>query len=59
MYLAEISPAHLRGAIGTVYQLVLVISILVSNLLGLPQCLGTEERWPLLFGNFINVGFFF
>uniref|UniRef100_A0A646QID7 Solute carrier family 2, facilitated glucose transporter member 1 n=1 Tax=Hemiscolopendra marginata TaxID=943146 RepID=A0A646QID7_9MYRI len=50
MYLSEISPPHLRGAIGTTYQLVITISILVSNLLGLPQCLGTEDRWPLLLG---------
>ncbi|KAI1301819.1 Solute carrier family 2, facilitated glucose transporter member 1 [Halotydeus destructor] len=50
MYLTEISPAHLRGAIGTVYQLVVVISILASNLLGLPSIFGTAERWPLLFG---------
>lgn len=50
MYLAEISPTHLRGAIGTVYQLVITISILLSNVFGLPSFLGTEEKWPWLFG---------
>ena len=50
MYLTEISPTHLRGAIGTIYQLVITISILTSNVLGLPQILGTEAKWPLLFG---------
>ena len=50
MYLTEISPGHLRGAIGTVYQLVIVISILISNILGLPQMLGTEDLWPVMFG---------
>lgn len=48
MYLTEISPAHVRGAIGTIYQLVITISILLSNVLGLPSLLGTEDRWPVL-----------
>ncbi|XP_018300970.1 solute carrier family 2, facilitated glucose transporter member 1 isoform X2 [Mycetomoellerius zeteki] len=48
MYLAEISPVHLRGAVGTVYQLVITISILVSQILGLEQVLGTANQWPLL-----------
>ncbi|XP_015601201.1 solute carrier family 2, facilitated glucose transporter member 1 isoform X3 [Cephus cinctus] len=48
MYLAEISPAHLRGAVGTVYQLVITISILVAQILGLEQLLGTDSQWPLL-----------
>lgn len=52
MYLAEISPTHLRGAIGTVYQLVITISILLSNIFGLPSFLGTEDGWPWLFGKF-------
>ncbi|KAK4336980.1 hypothetical protein RND71_044170 [Anisodus tanguticus] len=42
MYLAEISPIHLRGAIGTIYQLVITISILLSNILGLPGYLGRD-----------------
>ncbi|CAL7952480.1 unnamed protein product [Xylocopa violacea] len=48
MYLSEISPIHLRGAVGTVYQLVITISILVSQILGLEQILGTADQWPLL-----------
>lgn len=50
MYLTEISPVNLRGAVGTIYQLVITISILTSTILGLPQLLGTAELWPLLFG---------
>lgn len=50
MYLSEISPSHLRGAIGTTYQLVVTISILFAQLVGLPQCLGTYDLWPYLFG---------
>lgn len=48
MYLAEISPVHLRGAVGTVYQLVITISILISQILGLGSVLGTPSLWPLL-----------
>ena len=50
MYLTEISPRSLKGAIGTIYQLVITISILVSNVFGLPIILGTDESWPVLFG---------
>lgn len=49
MYLTEIAPLHLRGAVGTIYQLVVTISILVSQVLGLPEILGTADRWPFLF----------
>ncbi|XP_015931009.1 solute carrier family 2, facilitated glucose transporter member 1 isoform X2 [Parasteatoda tepidariorum] len=50
MYLTEISPIHLRGAVGTIYQLIITTTILISQILGLPELLGTEERWPYLFG---------
>lgn len=50
MYLTEISPVHLRGAVGTIYQLIIAFSILVSQILGLPEILGTEDGWPILFG---------
>lgn len=49
MYLAEISPINLRGSVGSVYQLVITISILVAQALGLKYTLGTAEHWPLLF----------
>ncbi|CAH1992108.1 unnamed protein product [Acanthoscelides obtectus] len=48
MYLAEISPINLRGAVGTVYQLVITVSILVAQILGLGSILGTAELWPTL-----------
>lgn len=50
MYLSEISPVHLRGAVGTVYQLVVTISILVSQILGMESILGTPDLWPILLG---------
>ncbi|XP_022238794.1 solute carrier family 2, facilitated glucose transporter member 1-like isoform X1 [Limulus polyphemus] len=50
MYLIEVSPTYLRGAVGTIYQLVITITILISQIVGLPQVLGTEEHWPYVFG---------
>ncbi|KAL3228031.1 hypothetical protein MRX96_003962 [Rhipicephalus microplus] len=49
MYLTEISPVRYRGAAGTIYQLVLTLSILLAQLLGIPQILGNDELWPYLF----------
>uniref|UniRef100_A0A915BHL9 Major facilitator superfamily (MFS) profile domain-containing protein n=2 Tax=Parascaris univalens TaxID=6257 RepID=A0A915BHL9_PARUN len=49
MYLTEISPVNLRGAIGSVNQLLVTIAILFSQIIGLPQVLGTRQLWPLIF----------
>ena len=48
MYLSEIAPTSMRGAVGTVYQLIITISILLSQILGMKNVLGTESGWPLL-----------
>ena len=50
MYLSEISPVALRGSVGTAYQLVITISIVVSQVLGMNGVLGNEEGWPFLLG---------
>ncbi|CAM5129597.1 unnamed protein product [Natator depressus] len=50
MYVGEISPTHLRGALGTLHQLALVIGILIAQVFGLDSLLGTPELWPLLLG---------
>uniref|UniRef100_A0A914LBB1 Major facilitator superfamily (MFS) profile domain-containing protein n=1 Tax=Meloidogyne incognita TaxID=6306 RepID=A0A914LBB1_MELIC len=49
MYLTEISPANLRGTIGSFAQLFVTISILASQVVGLPFILGTADRWPWIF----------
>ena len=56
VYLNEISPANYRGLIGTFQQILLVFGILVANVFGLPEILGTEKLWPILVG-FILVPF--
>ena len=50
MYLSEVSPTSLRGAVGTVYQLIITISILLSQVLGMNNMLGNEDGWPFLLG---------
>ncbi|KAL6733103.1 hypothetical protein Aduo_003784 [Ancylostoma duodenale] len=49
MYLAETSPVNLRGMLGSLHQLLVTISILASQIFGLPYILGNTERWPLIF----------
>uniref|UniRef100_A0A5F9CMA5 Solute carrier family 2, facilitated glucose transporter member 4 n=2 Tax=Glires TaxID=314147 RepID=A0A5F9CMA5_RABIT len=50
MYVGEIAPTHLRGALGTLNQLAIVIGILIAQVLGLESMLGTATLWPLLLG---------
>ncbi|XP_069459412.1 solute carrier family 2, facilitated glucose transporter member 4 isoform X2 [Ovis canadensis] len=50
MYLGEIAPTHLRGALGTLNQLAIVTGILIAQVLGLESMLGTATLWPLLLG---------
>lgn len=50
MYISEISPLNLRGGLGTVNQLAVTVGLLLSQVLGIEQILGTTEGWPLLLG---------
>ncbi|KAG8197747.1 hypothetical protein JTE90_006794 [Oedothorax gibbosus] len=50
MYLSEISPVTLRGGLGTLNQLGITVGLLLSMILGINELLGTEEKWPYLFG---------
>ena len=48
MYVSEIAPVRIRGALGTVNQLAVTSGILISMVLGLSDVLGKDEYWPLL-----------
>ncbi|XP_068443272.1 solute carrier family 2, facilitated glucose transporter member 4-like [Clinocottus analis] len=50
MYVGEIAPTSLRGALGTLHQLAIVTGILVAQILGLESLLGVEDLWPILLG---------
>uniref|UniRef100_T1JM30 Major facilitator superfamily (MFS) profile domain-containing protein n=1 Tax=Strigamia maritima TaxID=126957 RepID=T1JM30_STRMM len=50
MYISEVAPLNLRGGLGTVNQLAVTIGLLLSQILGLEEILGTEKSWPLLLG---------
>ncbi|NWT02911.1 GTR5 protein, partial [Mionectes macconnelli] len=50
MFLGEMSPRNLRGAIGIVPQLFITVGILVAQILGLHSILGNAEGWPVLLG---------
>ncbi|XP_062531122.1 glucose transporter type 1 isoform X2 [Bombyx mori] len=50
MYISEIAPLNLRGGLGTVNQLAVTVGLLISQVLGIEQILGTDEGWPILLG---------
>uniref|UniRef100_A0A8C5RIQ2 Solute carrier family 2, facilitated glucose transporter member 5 n=1 Tax=Laticauda laticaudata TaxID=8630 RepID=A0A8C5RIQ2_LATLA len=50
MYLGEMSPKNLRGAIGVMPQLFITVGILAAQILGMRMILGSVEGWPILMG---------
>ncbi|XP_071623263.1 solute carrier family 2, facilitated glucose transporter member 5-like isoform X2 [Heliangelus exortis] len=50
MFLGELSPKNLRGAIGVVPQLFITVGILSAQILGLNSILGNAAGWPILLG---------
>ncbi|XP_032903753.1 solute carrier family 2, facilitated glucose transporter member 1 [Amblyraja radiata] len=48
MYVGEISPTALRGALGTLHQLAIVCGILIAQVFGLESLMGSARLWPLL-----------
>ncbi|KAM3877915.1 solute carrier family 2, facilitated glucose transporter member 9 [Diretmus argenteus] len=49
MYLGEISPRHIRGSIGQFNGILICLGVFTGQVLGLPELLGQESRWHLLF----------
>ncbi|XP_051515975.1 solute carrier family 2, facilitated glucose transporter member 1-like [Myxocyprinus asiaticus] len=50
MYVGEIAPTSLRGALGTLHQLGIVIGILMAQVFGIKEIMGTSTMWPFLLG---------
>ena len=50
VYLNEISPTSLRGAVGALHELSAVTGMFIAQILGLPYILGNDWGWPLLLG---------
>ena len=57
LYNSEISPIQYRGAIGTVNQLAVTIAMLIAQVFGLQEIMGTDTLWPLLLGKHATVYF--
>ncbi len=54
MYINELAPVQIRGAVGVLFQLGATSSIFLSQVLGLPEILGNEKLWPLLLGRLFD-----
>lgn len=50
MYIAEISPAHLRGRMVAINQLTIVLGILITNLVNYTLRNSGEDAWRWMFG---------
>uniref|UniRef100_A0A6I8SLI7 Solute carrier family 2, facilitated glucose transporter member 5 n=1 Tax=Xenopus tropicalis TaxID=8364 RepID=A0A6I8SLI7_XENTR len=48
MYVGEMSPKNLRGAIGIMPQLMITVGILMAQIFGIRYILGNTEGWPIL-----------
>lgn len=50
MYLGEISPKQIRGSLGQVTAIFICCGVFTGQVLGLPELLGKESTWTILFG---------
>uniref|UniRef100_A0A182JY07 Major facilitator superfamily (MFS) profile domain-containing protein n=1 Tax=Anopheles christyi TaxID=43041 RepID=A0A182JY07_9DIPT len=58
MYLAEVSPIKLRGAMGVLCPLGLTTGVVVAQVTSLEQVLGTDEHWHYALGCFAVLNLF-
>ncbi|XP_012726091.2 LOW QUALITY PROTEIN: solute carrier family 2, facilitated glucose transporter member 1a [Fundulus heteroclitus] len=50
MYLGELAPKNLRGAIGIVPQLFITVGILAAQVMGIRNILGNSTGWTIMLG---------
>lgn len=50
LYINEISPQQYKGAFGACFQFGVTVGIVISNLFGLNEIMGTDDLWPILLG---------
>lgn len=53
MYLTELAPLRLRGGMGVLCPLGVTFGVLVAQVAGLREILGTEESWPILLSFYV------
>nr|CAD7427871.1 unnamed protein product [Timema monikensis] len=53
MYLTEIAPLSIRGAMGVLCPLGLTVGVVIAQILGLKQILGTMETWHYLLSLYV------
>lgn len=52
MYMTEIAPLKLRGAVGVLCQLGITCGVLIGQIVGLKTVLGTPESWHIMLASF-------
>ena len=52
MYMTELAPLRLRGAVGVLCQLGITTGVLVGQIAGLDTILGTEKLWQYMLAAF-------
>ena len=54
MYLSEISPLALRGLCGVFNQVLIIVGVFVSEVMGLRAVLGGRNTWQFALGTYTD-----